>query len=429
MTRKTILLLAYSVSPTRGSEYSVAWNYIREMSQDHDLIVLYGLAGDHMGDLEEVAQSQVCQNLPHVDWVPIRPNWLATLLNTPNRNGFMVYSFYLAYRVWHKQSYAIALELLKTRHIDLIHHLCPIGYREPGYLRKLQKAFIWGPVGGIDNRSVKLVLEKSWVAAIKVFLRNTINTLQFRFSPRVKHALQRADLLFSSTTRVQAHIRNAYKIDSIVMPENAITDEMLSRQRVVSAGSDDTLKLIWVGRIDEAKALDILLNALAPLKAKRWHLTVVGDGPSRGACAELALELGIDEKINWTGKLPRHEVDMHYKNTHLNVITSLFEGNPTVIWEAMSFGIPTLTLDHFGMHDTVCEKCGHKVSTHGSLSAVVDGVTSKIAQLIDHPEQIEHLSKGVHQCAKQYTWSQRRLDWSLHYDTAIQNWKSSQKDH
>ncbi len=429
MTRKTILLLAYSVSPMRGSEYSVGWNYIREMSQDHDLIVLYGLAGDHMGDLGEVAQSAVCQSLPNVEWVPIPPNWLARLLNEPNRKGVFVYSFYLAYRVWHKQAYAKAQALIKNRHVDLIHYLCPIGYREPGYLWKVPKPYIWGPVGGIDNRSVKLVLDKSRAVAIKVFLRNTINTIQFRCSPRVKQALQHAGLLFSSTTRVQTHIRNTHKIDSIVMPENAITGEMMDRQRLVSASSNPALMLIWVGRIDEAKSLDILLNALAPLSSKPWQLTVVGDGPSRKTCVELARSHGINEKINWTGKLLRHEVDDHYKKAHVHVITSLFEANTTVIWEAMSFGIPTLTLDHFGMHDTVCEKCGIKVSAQGTLAAVVHGVSSKIAHLIDHPEQIEHLSKGVLHCSQRYTWAQRRLDWNQHYDTAIQRWRADQKDH
>lgn len=213
------------------------------------------------------------------------------------------------------------------------------------------------------------------------------------------------------------------------MPENAITDEMMARQRLVTVQANDALRLIWVGGIDERKSLDILLNALAPLKAKPWHLTVVGDGPTRKTCIDLAQALGLSTKINWAGKLPRDEVDEHYRNAHVHVITSLLEANTTVIWEAMSFGIPTLTLDHFGMHDTVCEKCGLKVSAQGTLDTVVDGVSSKIAYLIDHPEQIELLSRGVHRCAQRYTWSQRRLDWNQHYDKAIQKWKSRQKSH
>ena len=54
MSSKKLLILAYAISPTRGSEYSVAWNYISEMSKDNELVVLYGASGLHMGDVEEM---------------------------------------------------------------------------------------------------------------------------------------------------------------------------------------------------------------------------------------------------------------------------------------------------------------------------------------------------------------------------------------
>ena len=39
---KNILVLAYQLSPTKGSEYSVAWNYVTRMSKYNRLTVLYG---------------------------------------------------------------------------------------------------------------------------------------------------------------------------------------------------------------------------------------------------------------------------------------------------------------------------------------------------------------------------------------------------
>jgi glycosyltransferase involved in cell wall biosynthesis len=427
MTRKTILVLAYSVSPIRGSEYSVGWNYIKEMSQDHNLIVLYGLAGDHMGDVNEVDLSPVCQSLPNVEWVAIRPNWIANLLNTPNRKGVLVYSFYVAYKFWHKQAYQIAKGLLQKRSIDLIHYLCPIGYREPGYLWRINKPYIWGPVGGIENRSLMLAREKGGVVGIKIMLRNTINAAQFRFSPRVRAAFSRADLVLAATSGTQKRIADVQHTLSIVLTENAITDEMLSQQQLVTKRPDAIFNIIWVGRIDEAKSLDILLKALGSIKSESWHLNVIGDGPLKIACSDLAYVLGISDKITWAGKVKRQEVNQYYRAAHVHVISSLLEANTTVIWEAMSFGIPTITLDHFGMHDTVCEKCGAKVPVGGSLQSVVDGMTEQIRRLIENPNLIEQLSEGVRECSRRYTWSQRRLLWNHHYDVAISNWCASQR--
>lgn len=42
--------MAYAISPFRGSEYAVAWNYVTYMSKENDLTVLYGMSDNHMGE-------------------------------------------------------------------------------------------------------------------------------------------------------------------------------------------------------------------------------------------------------------------------------------------------------------------------------------------------------------------------------------------
>ena len=63
---KNILVLAYQLSPTKGSEYSVAWNYVTRMSKYNHLTVLYGVSGIHLGDCDEMegfAETKACQML------------------------------------------------------------------------------------------------------------------------------------------------------------------------------------------------------------------------------------------------------------------------------------------------------------------------------------------------------------------------------
>lgn len=66
MNRKKILLLAYQISPFRGSEYSVAWNYLLEMSQEHDITVIYGKSGNGIGEFDSLAEEKMRDILPHV---------------------------------------------------------------------------------------------------------------------------------------------------------------------------------------------------------------------------------------------------------------------------------------------------------------------------------------------------------------------------
>jgi glycosyltransferase involved in cell wall biosynthesis len=426
--KRTVLLMAYAISPVRGSEYSVAWNYIKAMSSDVDLIVLYGMAGDHMGELDEIQSSQEAMAMTGVEWVAVQPNSLAKILNYPNRKGFWVYSFYLAYRVWHFQAYKKAEEIVGGRRVDIVHYLCPIGYREPGYLGRLRKPLIWGPIGGVDNRSLNFALRDGLVRFIKVASKNLVNGFQFHWGRRTAQAFRRADVLMSSTVKTQELIKQVHGVHSFHMPENCLTDDMLANQSVRAVSAGGVLEIIWVGRIDEAKALDLLLHALAPLAGQKWALTVVGDGPKKPACMALSEALGLTTQVRWTGRLQRDMINDYYRKSHIHVVSSLYEANPTVIWEAMSFGVPTLTLAHFGMSDNVCNRCGVKVDVKGEIADVVGRITSAIKVILGAPETIEALSIGVAQCTERFTWRARRENWKNYYDQAEKAWASKKSE-
>jgi glycosyltransferase involved in cell wall biosynthesis len=425
MKRKSILVLAYSISPVRGSEYSVGWNYVKEMSQSNDLIVLYGLAGDHMGDVTEVEDTAICQNMPNVRFIAVQPTLIMNLLNALNRKGILVYTFYLAYRFWHKQAYKVARNIFENQPIDLIHYLCPIGFREPGFLWKINKPYIWGPIGGVKNRPVKFMLQKNISSGVKAILYNIVNSFQFRFSRRVKSALKRTDLLFASTTETKQLIHDMHGIESVHLPENAITSEMLCNQRLVKVLPDECVNILWVGTIEERKSLDILLSALSLVKNSNWHLYIVGTGPLVNKHFILSEHFGLGNKITWAGRVTRDAVNQYYQKSHLHAITSMAEGNPTTIWEAMSFGIPTITLDHCGMHDTVCNKCGVRIPL-ASLDVTVKSYAANLERLISDSELITELSRGVLECSKRFSWSQRGIDWNGYYEAAIAIWLSRQ---
>jgi len=419
--RKKILVLSYSISPLRGSEYSVGWNYVVEMSKNNDLVVLYGAAGSHMGEFKEIQESSNCIKMENVEFVPITPSTIANLLNILNKHGLFIYSFYFAYRLWHKSAYKIALELIKKQHIDLIHYLCPIGFREPGFLYSINKPYIWGPIGGFNNISLDLISKKKIILRTKIALRNFVNSIQFRFSSRFKESIKRCDALLVSTSANRSLMLGAHKVETTYIPENGPTIEMLKKQRIIYLDQKDALNIVWVGRIENLKGLDMLLLALGNLTIKKWHLSIVGSGSQMKDMQLLAKKLNIDSHINWLGYVSRETVGEIFQASHLHIVTSLHEGNPTVIWEAMSFGIPTISLDHCGMHDVICEKCGIKIPLSGTRN-VINMLTEKIGELLKNPHLITVLSTGVYDCSRKYSWDKRVIFWENIYSKAILNW-------
>ena len=111
--------------------------------------------------------------------------------------------------------------------------------------------------------------------------------------------------------------------------------------------------------------------------------------------------------------------------SQLHIITSVSEANTTVIWEAMSAGVPTLSLDHCGMHDTICEKCGIKIPII-SYNQVISDIAIELDKLIVNPIKLDNLSNGVVVCAKKYNWESRRLFFNKMYDLAIEKWQLKQ---
>ena len=418
-----ILVMAYAISPYRGSEYAVAWNYVMHMSKKNNLTVLYGTSDEHIGETDTMDKYLKEHTVKNVRFIAVQPNILTNLLNWPNRNGLFVYTFYYAFAVWQRTAYNVAKEIIKTEHFDLVHNVGPIGYREPGYLWKLGLPYIWGPVGGANNAPLQLMKHMPLIGRMKQTFRNVANIIQFHTKHRLKLALKATDVLLTATSENQRKFKKVYHKDSIYFPENCITGEITLDESKFDNPSK--YNIIAIGTLDSRKSIGIFLESLVQVYNRDMlHVDIVGDGPLRDNLQRFAKENGLDKLITWYGQLPRVKAVKVFNSAHLHVITSVSEGNPTTIWEAMSYGVPTMSFDHCGMHDTICDRCGIRVPIAKRYEDCVADIARNIDELLEHPERFHQLAHGVLECAKRYTWNEREkfLNEEI-YVKAIENHK------
>ena len=416
--RKKILVLAYMLSPYKGSEYSVAWNYVSYMSKQNDLVVLYGNADEPMGNCKDTEEYILKHPMPNVRFVPVYPDKWANLLNWPNRHGLFVYTFYYAYRVWQKLVYRKAKELVAKEHFDLVHYVGMIGYREPGYLWKLGLPYVWGPVGGVNNAPRQLMERMPWMSKMKHTFRSVANTIQFHTKRRLKKALAATDVLMTATSENQARFKAVHHKDSISLPENAITASISLDEGKFD--QPDKFRFMVVGTLDARKSVGIFLEALTQVRHKdRLQVDIVGSGPLRDSLEQYAMAQGLGEMITWHGQLPREKAVALFRDAHLHVITSVSEGNPTTIWEAMSYGVPTLSFDHCGMHDTLRDGAGVLVPIAPTYEECVRGVAEHIDALLEQPEQFRQLAEATLKRAREYTWDKREQFLNELYDKLL----------
>lgn len=413
-----ILVMAYAISPYRGSEYAVAWNYVAHMSKYHRLTVVYGASGNHMGDVVEMEEYARSHTMANVRFIAVKPDKLARALNWPNRHDFFVYSFYYAYRRWHWQVYKQVLELLKTDHFDLVHYVGMIGYREPGYLWKLGLPYVWGSVSGANNAPRQLMKHMPLAGRAKLTFRSVANTIQFHTMHRLKKALEATDVLLTATSENQQKFRQVHHKDSICLPENCITGTITLDESKFN--NPAKYNIIVIGTLDARKSVGVFLEALAQVRNRdKLHVDIVGDGPLRAGLQGYAREHVLDGLITWHGQLPRAEAVKIFNRAHLHVITSVSEGNPTTIWEAMSYGVPTMSFDHCGMHDTICDKCGIRIPIAKRYDDCVSSIAHNIDVLLEYPERFYQLAKGTIECAKKYTWAKREIILNQLYDNLL----------
>jgi len=386
------------------------------MSHHCDITVLYGSAGAHMGDFDEMDGATVREQLPGVRFVPVPPPPVARWLNAANRRGWLTYTFYMAFRAWHVEAGRVARTLLRESEFDLIHYLGPIGYREPGTLWKLDLPYVWGPIGGAPNLSANLAAALPLSGWLKLSFRALANWFQLRYSLRVRRALRRADVLLTATSENQSIFERVHGVRSHYLPENGVVGEVR-----LDTGKFEfmaPIRLIWIGRIDAGKALKILVDAFARMRTTAsFEVHVVGDGPLRAKLQKYLSAIGMSDRFVWHGQVQRSIVERLLDVSHLHVITSVSEGNPTTIWEAMACGVPTLTIDHCGMRDTVQHPAGLKVPI-GPYGTVVQGFADHLDALADAPYRLREMAESVIQEANSYHWKHRPTFWLARYEDA-----------
>ncbi len=100
------------------------------------------------------------------------------------------------------------------------------------------------------------------------------------------------------------------------------------------------LNLCTVGRICHQKGFDLLMGYLAQVKQHRQdiHLYLIGDGPDRPALESQIRSLGLTQDVTLLGNQANPFCYMNKMDGF--VLTSRYEGQGMVIWEARALGLP-----------------------------------------------------------------------------------------
>lgn len=131
-------------------------------------------------------------------------------------------------------------------------------------------------------------------------------------------------------------------------------DETQKHESRINCGykSDDIL-MFYAAEFNKNKNQQLLIHALALIKdeAPNVKLLLAGDGPLKEQCIDLAKEMGVAEMVDFLGY--RNDIERILPMCDFAVASSVREGLPVNIMEAMACGLPIIASDNRGHRELV----------------------------------------------------------------------------
>ena len=181
---------------------------------------------------------------------------------------------------------------------------------------------------------------------------------------------------------------------------------------------DNEKIILYVGRLVYEKGVQHLIAAMPKILSNYndAKLIIAGRGGMIDELRAEASNLGLNDKIYFTGYLNSKQVQKMYKCADVAVFPSTYEPFGIVALEAMLAGVPTVVSDVGGLDEIVTHGVDGMKSYAGNANSIADSVT---ALLYDHQLATNVSKKAKQKVKDQFNWEKIAQDTHFTYEKAI----------
>ena len=410
----SILVNAYACSPDIGSEPGMGWNWCINLAKHCQLHII-------TEGINENKIAKALQTLPQGKNMHFYYNPVSEKVREICRNQGD-WRFYWYYEKWQRKTYAMALDIIANNHIDIVHQLNMIGFREPGFLWKIDNIpFIWGPIGGLMDVPLNYIASQNVKKMIIASIKSMINVLQLKYHTRVRKAAKRASFIVGAARESVKKMERFYGKNAILLNETGCYFNNFIPLK--SYKNDDMFNIVWIGRFLYTKKLDLALKTISKLthlKKIKFHIVGFGNEKEVKYHKKLAESLNIGDISVWYGNVAHATVQEIMQKSDFLFFTSVAEGTPHSVLEAISNCLPVVCFDCCGQGDSVNDKVGVKIKLSNPQQSVNE-FAEKIEALYHHRELLEEMSRNCIVLRKELSWDNKALQMLNLYRQAKEN--------
>ena len=231
---------------------------------------------------------------------------------------------------------------------------------------------------------------------------------------RVEHQVTgSADRIIVSTVHEQQALRRLYGVPeertSVIHPGVDLDtfhpgSKAAARARL---GLNGERTLLFVGRMEPIKGLEVLLHTVASLEEPdNIRLLVVGGSDSQDEemerLKELSRSLLIDEQVDFLGRAEHQLLPLYYQAADVTVVPSYYESFGLVALEAMACGTPVVAARVGGLQTVVKDsQTGYLVPWH-----CPDAFVDRLEVLLTNELLRHSMGEAAHTFAQGMGWDQ-----------------------
>jgi|GEM_PF-1163713 len=388
-----ILMVAYACDPEGGGEHWLGWGWALEASHTHKVVLL--TTSKARPALERI----VGQHHIELHCLDV-PNWVRWLSGFPPGAGAWFRKLW-----WQRMSLRLARKLHSTQPFDVVHQTTFHTFRIPFCCSRLGIPSVWGPIAG--GEAVPPGFDKYLGEAASRAEKNRtfLNRLCLRL-PWVRRSLASTSRIVVSNRTTLEFLPSEFHSKCLIISPNALRNEDLQADTAAFI-TPDQFKMLFAGNCAPTRAMPLVFEALASGLSIDWSLRVVGTGTALEFWKQEVARLNISNKVEFTGAVPRQRLQEYYQDTSVLVFPALRDSGGSALLEAMTLGIPILTLDWAGPGEMVNTESAVMV-TPTTPEQSVQSIREGLIHLATHPREAECLGQAARKRAlENFTWQSK----------------------
>jgi glycosyltransferase involved in cell wall biosynthesis len=206
-----------------------------------------------------------------------------------------------------------------------------------------------------------------------------------------------ADAVICYTSEMKEEMENwGLRTDNVRIIHNGVNVEFFK-----PLNSKKEYDIIWVGRYVPGKGVEFLIQSLNELKKenKYFKVLLIGSGPLKKSIEAMIIKNNLSNHISLIENVSNDDLQNYYNKSKLFVLTSIEEGVPRTILEAMACGLP-IVCSNLPQLKTLIEGSGLLVPKKDTIS-----IANAMTKILNDDKFYKKLSANARQkIVKNYSW-------------------------